>query len=150
MEIDVLNRQRSRRVSTAALQAFLRKVVREVPAADADGFTICLVSDRRMRGYNRAYRGVDGTTDVLSFEGDSRPGPDGRIHLGDIVIAVPAAARQARRLGHSLAREIKILSLHGYLHLLGYDHDTDGGTMNRLQRKVVSRLLPRVAARRRN
>jgi len=142
VEIEVLNRQRACRVSAAALGLFLRRAGRELPPRRGDGFTVCLVSDRRMREYNRAYRGSDRVTDVLAFPGDDDPDPEGRIHLGDIVIAVPLAARQAREAGHSLARELKVLALHGYLHLLGHDHETDRGGMRRLQRRLERRLLP--------
>lgn len=102
---------------------------------------VCLVSDRRMREYNRKFRHQDRTTDVLSFPGGEEPLPEGGRHLGDIVIAVPRAAAQASEAGHSLARELRILVLHGYLHLLGHDHDTDDGAMMRLERRLVRRLL---------
>ena len=98
-----------------------------------------------MREFNHRYREKDTTTDVLSFPGDEEPEPDGSVHLGDIVISVATAARQARELGHSLPRELKRLLLHGYLHLLGYDHETDDGTMLRLERRLVRRLLPKTA-----
>ena len=142
MEIEVLNRQRGRRVSGAALGRFLRRAGRELPPRRGDGFTVCLVSDRRMREYNRTYRGADRVTDVLAFPGDDAPDPEGRVYLGDIVIAVPTAARQAREAGHSLARELRILALHGYLHLLGHDHETDRGKMRRLQGRLERKLLP--------
>ena len=100
-----------------------------------------------MREYNRVYRDRDAVTDVLAFPGDG-PDPDGRTHLGDIVIAAPQAARQARAAGHSLAREARILALHAYLHLLGYDHETDRGEMLRLQRRLERRLIPRGSSRR--
>ena len=142
MEIEVVNRQRGRRVNTAGLALFLRRAGRERPAGGADGYTVCLVSDQRMREYNRSYRGADRTTDVLAFPGDESPDPEGRVHLGDVVIAVPTAARQARQAGHSLARELKILALHGYLHLLGHDHERDRGQIRRLQRGLERKLLP--------
>ena len=95
----------------------------------------------RMREYNRRFRGHDAPTDVLSFACDPFPGVDGEPHLGDIVISVPAAERQARQARHGLGRELKILALHGYLHLLGYDHETDDGTMRRVERSLRGRLL---------
>jgi probable rRNA maturation factor len=112
-----------------------------MPAAEADSLALCLVSDRRMRAYNQTFRGTDATTDVLSFPCDPVPGPATERHLGDIVISVPAAQRQARGARHSLEQELKILALHGYLHLLGHDHETDDGTMTRLERRLVRRLL---------
>ena len=83
-----------------------------------------LTDDETIHVYNREYRGVDRPTDVLSFpcfEGEQLIGiPDG--HLGDIMISVETAARQAEELGHSTEREILFLAIHGTLHILGYDH----------------------------
>ena len=139
----VLNRQRSIAVNARGLVSFLQQVERCVPAGTAANLAVCLVSDSRMREFNRRFRGRDVPTDVLSFPtGEGPPSGDER-YLGDIMISVPAARRQARAAEHSLARELKILALHGYLHLLGYDHETDGGKMMRLQRRLVTRLLPR-------
>jgi probable rRNA maturation factor len=93
-----------------------------------------------MRELNRTFRGRDAATDVLAFPA-GRPAVSDEPHFGDIVIAVPVAARQARERGHSLARELALLALHGYLHLAGYDHEVDDGTMRRLERRVARRLL---------
>lgn len=87
-----------------------------------------------MRALNRRFRGKDTPTDVLSF-----PAGQGEL-LGDIVVSVPYAARQARRRGERTQREIDRLLLHGYLHLLGYDHETDGGEMDALEAKLKRRL----------
>jgi len=84
-----------------------------------------------MRSLNRTWRRKDRPTDVLSFPSGERD------FLGDLVIDVPYARRQARRRGHALRREVQILLAHGLLHLLGYDHETDGGTMFRLQRRIL-------------
>ncbi|HEU5393788.1 MAG TPA: rRNA maturation RNase YbeY [Candidatus Methylomirabilis sp.] len=84
-----------------------------------------LVTDRRIRALNRRYRGEDAPTDVLAFpqaEGGGPPGQPGL--LGDVVISVETAARQAARAGHSLEREAALLLIHGILHLLGHDHAT--------------------------
>ena len=89
-----------------------------------------------MRALNRRWRGVDRATDVLSFSAGRGAARRGAF-LGDLVIDVPYAARQARRRGHSPAREVQILLAHGLLHLLGYDHERDDGTMFRLQRRLV-------------
>ena len=79
-----------------------------------------------LRSLNRRFRGKDQPTDVLSFP----PGPCFVNGLaGDIAISADIAKQNARRLGHSAAQEIKILALHGVLHLVGYDHETDHGTM---------------------
>ena len=123
MEVTVLNRQRSHRVRRQELTAFLQRLALAVPREGADSLSMCLVSDRKMREYNRH--------------------PTGERHLGDIVISVTTAAAQARQARHSLQQELKILPLHGYLHLLGYDHRTDDGGMMRMQRRLIRRLLPR-------
>lgn len=95
-------------------------------------------SDREMHRMNRDYRGKHKPTDVLSFPGDSEgeTAPDGSRHLGDILISVPTARRQAEARGHSAERELKVLLLHGLLHCLGYDHETDQGEMERLERRL--------------
>ena len=143
MEVTVLNRQRSHRVRRQELTAFLHRLALALPGKGADSLSMCLVSDRKMREYNRHFRGRDAATDVLSFPEDDQAGPNGERHLGDIVISVTAAAVQARHARHSWEQELKILALHGYLHLLGYDHRTDDGTMMRMQRRLIRRLLPR-------
>ncbi len=141
MEVTVLNRQRGHAVSERGLVTFLTKLARCVPVEDADSVAVKLVSDRSMREVSRSFRGKNGSTDVLSFPAEADFAPSGERHLGDIVISVPHAAAQARRAEHSLAHELKVLALHGYLHLLGYDHETDDGTMLRLQRRLERRLL---------
>ena len=92
-----------------------------------------------MRSLNRTWRRKDRPTDVLSFLTfkESSSSSSSSSFLGDLVIDVPYAARQARRRGHPVAREIRILLAHGLLHLLGYDHETDDGTMFRLQRRLI-------------
>ncbi len=90
--------------------------------------------DRKIRALNRRYRRKDRPTDVLAFPGAA----DG--FLGDIVIAVPYAARQAKRRGEPPSREMDRLLLHGFLHLLGYDHETDEGEMDILEADLRRRL----------
>ncbi len=102
-----------------------------------------------MRRLNRQFRGIDSVTDVLSFPAEaarSRGVRDaarvaGRPHaLGDLAIATGVARRQARDCGHSLETEIRVLALHGLLHLLGYDHHTDQGEMRRLEERLRRRV----------
>jgi probable rRNA maturation factor len=97
---------------------------------------LVLTGDRAVRALNRRYRGKDKPTDVLSF-----PGPGGELGLGDIVISVETAARNAKEYGRTLPQELDILALHGFLHVLGYDHETDDGTMDRLEKRLRRRLL---------
>ena len=101
------------------------------PARARGEVTIALVSDGRMRALNRSFRGKDYATDVLSF-----PMTAPTDYLGDIVIATGVAQRQADEAGHSVGTELRILALHGLLHLLGYDHETDDGRMARVERKL--------------
>jgi probable rRNA maturation factor len=109
------------------LASWLRKVA---PARARGSATVAIVSDFRVRALNRQYRKKDEPTDVLSFPAGGGP------YLGDVVIAAGVARRQARQAGHSLRTELRILALHGLLHLLGYDHERDDGQMARLERRL--------------
>ena len=115
---------RGRRLAAAGLAAWLRRVA---PARACGSVTVAIVSDREIQTLNRRYRGVNKATDVLSFPGAP---------LGDIAIARGVARRQAREAGHSESTEWRVLALHGLLHLLGYDHESDNGRMQRLERKL--------------
>lgn len=102
--------------------------------------SVAIVGDALVRRLNRQYRGRPAVTDVLSFPAETAPTShvssesDGL--LGDIVIARGVARRQARRAGHSEATELRVLALHGLLHLLGYDHTHDSGAMARVERRL--------------
>jgi len=100
------------------------------PARARGAVTVAIVPDTRVRLLNRQYRRKDTATDVLSFPSDERG------YLGDIVIASGVARRQAAAGGHSLQTELRVLALHGLLHLLGYDHERDDGRMARLERRL--------------
>jgi probable rRNA maturation factor len=110
------------------LRPWLARLVMAL-APGAKSLGVRFTGDREMRRYNREFRGKDKPTDVLSF-----PGEEG--HLGDVLISVPMARRQARVAGHGAEREIRILLLHGILHCLGYDHETDQGEMKRLESRL--------------
>jgi len=114
------------RLSRAAIASFVRDVLRAARARGIEEVSIAFVSDSAMRRLNRQYRHRNKTTDVLTFPGD-RP---------DIVISLDQARRQAADEQHSLATEVRYLVLHGLLHALGYDHETDEGEMNALEMKV--------------
>ncbi len=109
------------------LSRWLRRVA---PARARGHLTVALVADGRVQELNRDFRHMDTATDVLSFPADE-PGT-----LGDVVIARGVARRQARVAGHDLPTEIRVLALHGLLHLLGYDHEDDGGRMARLEARL--------------
>jgi probable rRNA maturation factor len=131
-----------------------RWLVRIAPARARGTVSLAIVSDRRVRALNVQYRGLDYATDVLSFPDEgpptlrqfksapkraqrpppSRPGTER--FLGEIVIARGVARRQARQLGHSEEVELRVLALHGLLHLLGYDHEQDRGQMSRVEQRL--------------
>jgi probable rRNA maturation factor len=109
-----------------AIQSFARKLQREV--AKGRPFDCLVTGDAELRRLNRQYRGKDYATDVLSF-----PAAEG--HLGDLAISSARARSQAREFGHTTEDEVRILMLHGLLHLLGHDHETDDGRMARAERR---------------
>ena len=119
----------------ARVRRILVSAARVAGGGDRD-VSVFFCGDRRMAGLNRRWRRRNRSTDVLSFP----VGESGARFLGDIVIAVPYASRQARRRGDSAAREMDRLLVHGYLHLLGYDHETDDGEMDALEARVRARL----------
>lgn len=134
LRVLVLDRQRRRRVNRARLLRVLDGAARALRVGGE--VSLVLTGDRAVRALNARYRGKDAPTDVLSF-----PGSGGEAGLGDIVISVETAARNARSLGRTLPRELDVLALHGFLHVLGYDHEADDGTMDRLEARLRRRLL---------
>jgi probable rRNA maturation factor len=164
----ILNRQRAVRVARGPLEAFSHKVLLEMDLRDSD-VTICLVSDAEIALMNEAFRKKKGPTDVLSFPAGKKRRASGHerkrintegaedtegtekrraklesktaeMYLGDIAIAPRTAQRYAKKNGRSLNNELRVLILHGVLHLLGYDHETDRGEMDRIERKLRRRF----------
>jgi probable rRNA maturation factor len=137
-DIILQNPNRYPEAQARLLRPWLTRLVAELaPAADSLG--VRFSGDRALRAANRAFRGKDASTDVLSFPGEA--GEEG-LHLGDILISVPTARRQAAAAGHPVERELRVLLLHGVLHCLGYDHETDDGTMERLERRLRRTWIP--------
>jgi probable rRNA maturation factor len=134
LDVVFVNRQRKRRVTKPRFLRILREAAESLRVSGE--LALVFAGDGLLKRLNRVYRGKDRPTDVLSF-----PGPGASEGLGDVLISVPAAERNARRLGRTLAQELDVLALHGFLHLLGYDHETDDGTMDRLERRLRLRLL---------
>ncbi len=130
--VAVINRQRTIVIDTGKLQRAVAEVLARCDEAGQE-VTVMLVSDRTMRTINRDYRKVDAATDVLSFA--MREGPDGDPSgqlLGDLVISLETVRRQwpdsfedGRPLTGSAQRELALMTIHGVLHLLGYNHDSD-------------------------
>ena len=115
------------------MRRFVRTLIRDVGAGNRS-FSIVFLTDEAMREYNRQYRGFDKPTDVLSFRGEQR-------YLGDILISAETAYNQALK-SRTLTFETNIrrLILHGLLHLMGYDHETDAGEMRALERRLRRRF----------
>jgi probable rRNA maturation factor len=149
----LISDERGRQVRADGLGPWLARIA---PARARGIVSVALVSDRRIRALNRSYRRKDYATDVLSFPAMSpppqrTPGTRRRTpvvppvssassvvdsFLGDIVIARGVARRQARAAGHPEGTELRILALHGLLHLLGYDHERDNGRMRRVEHRL--------------
>ncbi|MFL6229748.1 MAG: rRNA maturation RNase YbeY [Pyrinomonadaceae bacterium] len=138
--IEVVNRQRRVGVDEERWRQLAERVLRKIGVKDADA-TVAFVSDRAMRELNRRWRGRRGTTDVLSFPADQEAWEQGEGRtLGDVIISVERAAKQAEENGLTLDEEIAQLILHGLLHLCGYDHERDTGEMNALELSLRRRL----------
>ncbi|OLC95907.1 MAG: rRNA maturation RNase YbeY [Acidobacteria bacterium] len=147
----ILNRQHEVLVARGPLESFLRRVKRELGLKQSD-VTVCLVSDAAMARLNQNFRMKKGPTDVLSFPSvtrrrpvrlgrRSRPANSGQQeYLGDIAISPAAARRYASKHERKIAKELRVLILHGVLHLLGYDHETDQGEMDKVEQKLRKRF----------
>ncbi len=144
-----MNRQRAARLARPPLEAFLRRVKHELGLEEA-GLTVRLVSDAEIARMNETFRKKKGPTDVLSFPMMARQRPvrlrrgsrtvRAGEYLGDIAISPATAQRYAKKNGRKLSSELQVLILHGVLHLLGYDHETDRGKMDRIEQKLRKRL----------
>jgi probable rRNA maturation factor len=145
----ILNRQRRIPLAVGPLTSFCEQVRRELGFPE-ESVTVCFVSDPAIARMNRKFRGKQGPTDVLSFPAhrsrvrgarlprrrQTRPGH----YVGDIVISPETARRYARRRSHGLASELRVLILHGMIHLAGFDHENDSGEMLQLERRLRRRL----------
>jgi probable rRNA maturation factor len=145
----MINRQSQFALDLPSLRAYERQVSSTLGLGQRH-FNVCFVNDEDISRMNSVYRGKAAPTDVLSFpwEGEGESGPEEfmleefRNFLGDIVISVAAASRNATAEGHSTEEEIRMLIVHGVLHLLGYDHETDNGEMKSLELSLRERLNP--------
>ena len=140
----IVNRQRGVRIPLKPLDLFLRRIRRQLRLGRAE-ISVAFVTNSEIARLNKLYRHKSGPTDVLSFPAlPSENSPLATRHsplpLGDIAIAPGVARKYARRHNRSLAAELRVLLLHGVLHLLGYDHEADRGQMDRLERKLRRRL----------
>ena len=158
----ILNRQRAVRVALRPLELLEKRVCHALGLCNAD-VTICLVSDAEIARMNETFRKKKGPTDVLSFPAIERKRPAGltakliqrrralkqrvrrnvsnfSAYIGDIAISPATARRNAKHERRSLDAELRVLILHGILHLLGYDHERDQGQMNRIESRLRRRL----------
>jgi probable rRNA maturation factor len=154
----IVNRQRRIALAVRPLSAFLARAQRELGFPES-GVTVRLISDSAMAQLNHRFRGKAGPTDVLSFPASGvragrsprRTKRSARLHptrmrinsaeyVGDIAVSPETARRNARRYSRSLPAELRILVLHGLIHLAGFDHETDEGQMERLERRLRRRL----------
>jgi len=115
------------------VERFARRLQKDV--AKGRRFNCLLTGDAELRRLNRQFRGMDYPTDVLSF-----PAAPPAAHLGDLAISLGRARAQARQYGHGIEHEVGILMLHGLLHLVGHDHETDNGAMARAEKRWRTRL----------
>jgi probable rRNA maturation factor len=158
----IVNRQSRISIPLRELDKFLARARRRL-RLPKDSFAVCLVTDAEIARWNRAYRGKGGPTDVLSFATNAhktkpRRAQNGRArkddlfgfdaaaanhstqYIGDIAIAPAVAKRNASRFGRTFDDEMRILILHGILHLMGYDHEADNGQMERRENKLRREL----------
>ncbi len=136
MAIEVINRQRAARIERGAIVALARSALALIGKPTAS-VTIAFVRDKAIRKLNCQFRRRDRATDVLSFPAREND------YLGDIVISADTAMKQAQEACFAFEREVSELVIHGLLHLVGYDHETDNGEMNRLELKLRRELLDR-------
>jgi probable rRNA maturation factor len=145
----ILNRQSRIPLEDRVLARFLTSVRRELKLGRRE-VTVCFLEDREIARLNGKFRGKPKPTDVLSFPASGRgdsgfpqddlPHNNGAKVLGDIAISPQAARRNAKRFGRTLEEEIRILILHGVLHLAGYDHEADHGEMERIETRLRRKL----------
>ncbi|HRD02693.1 MAG TPA: rRNA maturation RNase YbeY [Candidatus Saccharicenans sp.] len=118
----IINKLKKKRVPSKKIKDLLERLSQRYKMEEAE-VVVSFVGTQTIRRLNRQYRNQDKPTDVLSFAMNER-GPDGRYYLGDIIICPQVASGQAKKQGHSLSRELEILAIHGFLHLLGFEHCT--------------------------
>lgn len=140
--IEIINNQRKLKLDSQLFHKFAENAVGKISETENKNVTIAFVSDRKMRELNKDFRGKNKTTDVLSFPFETDEFDETDDFLGDIIISLEQAERQAAENNLETELEIKQLILHGILHLCGYDHETDNGDMN--QRELELREILKI------
>ena len=137
----IINRQRRYRLPINRLRHF-GEILSSYYQKDLGTFSVLLTTNKTLQRYNLLYRCLDEPTDILSFSTQFNEAPNLDCnYLGDMMISVEFANRQALAQNHSLEKEIKILMIHGWLHLKGWDHEVDQGQMRRREMKLQRELL---------
>jgi len=140
IQVNLKTYQRRWQIDPAAIQRYLQKVWNtitssiQISASKQTEVSVVFLNQQQMQKYNHQYRKKNYATDVLSFPADPP-------YLGDILLCIDKAQENAASAGYSINRELQILLLHGVLHLLGYDHETDHGEMDALEGKLRKRLI---------
>jgi probable rRNA maturation factor len=140
IQVNLKTYQRRWQIDPAAIQRYLQKVWNtitgsiKISGSKQTEVSVVFLNQQQMQKYNHQYRKKNYATDVLSFPADPP-------YLGDILLCVDKAQENAASAGYSINRELQILLLHGVLHLLGYDHETDHGEMDALEEKLRKRLI---------
>lgn len=148
IQVNLKTYQRRWQIDPAAIQRYLQKVWNtitgsiQIRGSKHTEVSVVFLNQQQMQKYNHQYRKKNYATDVLSFPADPEtPALNEPWYLGDILLCVDKAQENAASAGYSIDRELQILLLHGVLHLLGYDHETDHGEMDALEGKLRKRLI---------
>ncbi len=145
IDVQIDDRYRTR-VEPGVLREAAQRTLAQQRVEDAYDMAVVVAGDQVLRELNRRYRGLDMSTDVLAFPGQTEgpfiAAPGSRRYLGDVIISFPQAEAQAARAENDLAAELQLLVVHGVLHLLGYDDQTEsaGARMWELQQAVLDEL----------
>ncbi len=143
MEVWITNLQNKIAVETDLIRDVVSEALRLQGYREPPDVSVALVDDAYIQVLNREYRGVDQPTDVLAFPLEPEEHRDGEPALGDIVISIERARDQARQFKHPLRREVALLAVHGLLHLLGYEDETEAGAsaMWSKQKELLDKIL---------
>lgn len=143
MMIEILyNPALDQNIDKALLERAARVTLEDQATPQNTSLSILLTDDAQIQELNREYRDFDAPTDVLSFDVHERDPETGFLYLGEIIVSMPYAAKQAQKSGHSLEAEVQLLVVHGVLHLLGHDHAKakEKAKMWATQAKILARL----------
>lgn len=138
--MEIFNQQRKIKINIQKLSDFAEEATKLCVKNKATKLNVAIISDKEMRNLNQEFRGIDKTTDVLSFPYEPDEFEIDTDLLGDIAISAEQSQKQATENNLDLEVEIKQLILHGILHLCGYDHETDHGEMNEMELKLREKL----------